>query len=738
MTALHQIEPGTFVGLSRGDVAICIPVYGAVPLFVRCLDSVLAHTPAAVAVLVADDCSSESNIAPLVAERIMGLARQVYYTRNPRNLGFVANVNGCFDMTAPADVVILNSDCEVTSHWYDDLRAAAYSDTTIATATPLTNQGALVSVPERNVGRPVLPSGWTLETAAAAIRAASQRLRPHLPTLIGHCAYIKRSALELVGGFDLAFSPGYGEEVDFSQRCLLRGLAHVVADDVFVLHHGSASFATDDRSRRFQHEHELLIGRRYPYYHDAVRAAARGQSSPLARSISTARRALRGLSVTIDGSCFASALTGTQVQTLEVILALHRAGKADLRVAVPSRCTRYVRGILEGLEGLEVIDIDRVDEHTSRSDVVHRPYQVGRFHEMVRLRHLGERVVVTQQDFIAYRNPGYSDSFQEWYRYRALARVALAQAERVVFFSQHAACEAVTEGLVEEDRSRVVYIGVDHRHTRDADKPRRPALPASVESNGFLLCLGVDFMHKNRGFALRILEQLQTRHRWPGHLVLAGPQASPGSSAEEDYAFLRGHEEVAAVTTILGNVSEEEKWWLLANASLVVAPSTYEGFGLIPFEASQVGTPCLFARQASLAEVLPVESALIEPWDAAGTADRAIHLITDCAAALHLVSTIQEAAMKYRWDHTATELLKVYAEAATATPRDLIVELAASAHTGRYGTQLQEPTVEFAKVLRFWRAYGFVRGSWRGSRALAGRVRRRVRSARGTLSSRQP
>src|SRR5262249_38444564 len=157
-------------------------------LFERCLDSVLANTNREVPILIADDCSPEPGPRQLLShlENAGRLDRDVWYSRRPRDVGFIENMNSYFDMTAPADMVMLHSDCEVAEHWFDDLRAAAYSDTTVATATPLTNQGALLSVPERNMGRPGLPLGWTLESAAAAIRATSRRLRPHIPAMLTH------------------------------------------------------------------------------------------------------------------------------------------------------------------------------------------------------------------------------------------------------------------------------------------------------------------------------------------------------------------------------------------------------------------------------------------------------------------------------------------------------------------------------------------------------------------------
>ena len=157
------------------------------------------------------------------------------YQRRPENLGFVRNLNTVFADVTPADVVILNSDCEVTEGWFEGLREAAYSDSRVATVSTLTNHGTIVSFPHRNNPRPSIPQDWTLDELAGAFRTGGTRVYPIIPTAIGHCVFIRRSALDLAGPFDEAFSPGYEEEVDFSQRCVVRGLIHLLADDVFVL-----------------------------------------------------------------------------------------------------------------------------------------------------------------------------------------------------------------------------------------------------------------------------------------------------------------------------------------------------------------------------------------------------------------------------------------------------------------------------------------------------------------------
>jgi len=324
-----------------------------------------------------DDCGPGDTVeAQLVALGPRLHDRDLYFLRQARSVGFVENMNLLFAMSAPADVIILNDDCEVAEGWFDGLRAAAYSDSTIASATALTNHGSVASVPHRNQPVGSLPAGWTVDTAAAAIRSASRRLYPHIPTIVGHCAFIKRSAIELVGDFDLEFAPGYGEEVDFSQRCLLRGMSHVLADDVFVFHQGSKTFNV--RMEKLKADHEEIIAKRYPNYHGMVLAAASSRSGPLERALGIASRALRQMSVTIDGSCLGMGITGTQVHILELLRGLHRLGTMRLRVLLPRQCTAYARDVLNSLHDVEEILVDDVDDSTERTDVVHRPWQVAR------------------------------------------------------------------------------------------------------------------------------------------------------------------------------------------------------------------------------------------------------------------------------------------------------------------------------------------------------------------------
>ena len=277
--------------------------------------------------------------------------------------------------------------------------------------------------------------------------------------------------------------------------------------------------------------------------------------------------------------------------------------------------------------------------------------------------------MITHQDMISYRNPSYFDSFAAWEGYRQLTRRALAVADRVIFFSAHARDEALAEELLEPERASVVHIGVDHTLSSAVPDPVAPAgadgIPDGAE---VMLCLGTDFRHKNRVFALRVLGELQRRHDWRGRLILAGPRVARGSSLDDEERMLAERPELARAVMNLGAVSESEKAWLLRRCRLVLYPTVYEGFGLIPFEAADHGAPCLWAAGTSLSEVLPAAAAGIVAWDAAGAADRALLLMRDEAAREDQLEAVRLAAAGLRWETTAARLVEIYGETCDGAP----------------------------------------------------------------------
>jgi GT2 family glycosyltransferase len=136
--------------------------------------------------------------------------------------------------------VLLNSDTEVTPGWLQSLADCLDSDDSIATATPWSNNGEIVSIPKFCVSNPVPRDP---DAIASVIKSCGQASYPDMPTAVGFCMAITLRAIKRVGLFDEAtFGLGYGEENDFCQRAEQAGLRNVLCDDAYVIHHGGASF----------------------------------------------------------------------------------------------------------------------------------------------------------------------------------------------------------------------------------------------------------------------------------------------------------------------------------------------------------------------------------------------------------------------------------------------------------------------------------------------------------------
>ena len=254
------------VDLRHREIDIVVPVYGNLDEALTCLHAVLASVPPATVVHVVDDHSPE----PECAAALGALARtgRIRLHQHNENRGFPIAANTGLQAAAGRDVVLLNSDALVSPGWLERLRAAAYAAPDIGTATPLSNDGTIVSY----------GGGGAPGQLDALARQANAGLIAELPVGVGFCLYLRRDCLDQVGALreDL-FAQGYGEESEFCLRARQCGWRHVAALDVFVAHHGGRSFGagrTDLRRRN-----QTILERQHPEY--AVLVAAHLEADPL-------------------------------------------------------------------------------------------------------------------------------------------------------------------------------------------------------------------------------------------------------------------------------------------------------------------------------------------------------------------------------------------------------------------------------------------------------------------------
>lgn len=611
-----------------------------------------ANEPRGLCVVIATDPGDSATLAECVRSVRAHTPSEVQVSEAAPS---TVTVNRAIEQLAPADVIVLAEPCRVSAGWTERLCAAARSDTNTASASALADAGTPLSLEAGDA------ASDDFDELTEGLARRTRALRPRLNRAVGPCVYLRRDALELVGPLDEQLDLQPAIEVDFAQRCLLCGMTHVAADDVVVerLQAASGEAASELPSQ---------LRERYPYLEQTPLA----DSGVLEHALQSARRPAQRLSATIDARALDGAITGTHVHIVELILALARTEALKLRLLVRAeQIDANTRQLLEQLTETELLAAEDLNEKTPTTTVFHRPQQTFSPSDVRLALALGERFVISQLDLIAYRNPGYFADAATWEDYRAASRHGLSAAERVVVFSEHTRDELVSDALVEPSRIKIVPPGLDHR------TPGEPLRPSALDPGatraaapGFLLCLGTDFRHKNRVFALRLLAALHERHGWRGSLVLAGTHVSPGSSAGIERAFMDAHPELQDAVVALGPVGEREKAWLIANAGAIVYPSVYEGFGLVPFESALSGVPCVFAPQASLAEAAPDGAATIVPWDPVASAAAAYELLADTDARERHVGSLAARARELTWDAAAAAMVEIYREAALAPVRD--------------------------------------------------------------------
>ncbi len=652
------------IGLDPAGVDVIVPVYGAVGPFSRCIASVRSHSDLTRhRVVVVADGEQPPDGEALLSELQDGPG--IVVLRQAVRRGFVAAVNRGM-AASRRDVVLLNSDTEVTPGWLEKLRAAACSADGIATVTPFSNDATICSLPRWLVANE-LPAGHDVDSFGAVVERVARRDYPRLPTGVGVCLYIGRGALDRLGAFDeKAFGLGYGEESEFCARATAAGYVHVLADDTFVFHQGQQSFGAARRRR--EGAAQRVIRRRHPGYMPAVARFIREDPLRAARArviealAPPCRPAPAGspscvLHVVHGWPPYARGGTEHYAASLARLQASYRRVAVLARLSDPTREEGEVRELLDAgvrvrltvnnftqrnpwsRNALRNRHLERVFERLVeevRPDLVHVHHLAGHGASLPRVAaRLGLPVVLQIQDWwgaCARANlvdrhgdpcPGPTPArcaaclpltslpaapllnrLLHRLRRRALRR-AYAMAGAFVAGSRFIADSMRDLGTVPAGATiHVVPYGVE-----------RPALPGPcrpVSGGGPLVFgfVGALMPHKGAHVAVEAFHGVDPAR---ARLEVWGDAA-----ADPDYARRIERSAQKGPVRLRGRFDEADRGRVFAGMDVLLVPSIgLESFGLVAREAIARGVPVLASRRGALAELLEEGGGgvLVEPGD---------------------------------------------------------------------------------------------------------------------------
>lgn len=637
--------------------SIVVPVFNNFDVSKECVERVLKNCPDDIQIIVIDDASTSGNFESFFS----GLDQRIRFIRNHENLGFVKSANLGFEASGTDDVILVNSDVFVVSNWSERLQADAYRSDLIATVTAMTDRGSIATVikGDRNL------IGCTVsEIEEISEHLSSLPLLPPatIPVGVGHCLYVKRMALNVVGNFSEEFSPGYGEEVDFCMRAVQAGFIHTLSNSVIVKHLEGASFGGSRDDLKL--EHEQLLNNKYPKYAEYVSTFEFHndvQQTLFLRAITHKY----GIRVLIDGRRITKAQTGTAIVTFE--LAKYLSGSQDFLGSVKVLMNDEnldIRGLNDQVAQITTKQLNAEIKKSGKFDVFFTPSQVDYMDYFRDANSWASRSVIVQLDFIAFDNPFYHTSILNFRNYQKFAILAGQSVDRILYNSEFVAVEAIRvlqSNCEIESREYVVGAGLDH-----VSEPARSAAKAKPIPQ--LGIIGTNFHHKNRLFGLEVIRNLQKE--FPGaKLHLIGISPTWGSSVVDEDMWLAENPELRELVVDHGGVNEAKKAAIIESLDLLLVPSVTEGFGLAPFDGLPLGVPSIFPRLHSTFEVLPDPPFYLSFVDPEHTHNSIVGLLTDHNAREQQFKYLKSIKDNFTWNSVSDQVAKALQEVVIELPK---------------------------------------------------------------------
>ncbi|MCL3883973.1 glycosyltransferase [Marivita sp. GX14005] len=427
----------------KPEIAIILPVHNAAALTMACLDRIEENTDLPWRLVVVEDGSTDPALRPALRGRVARIPRaSLICHESPR--GFAGAVNAALDRLAgfAGPVVLLNSDVTLPQGWASRLIAPLRADGSIASVTPLSNDGELMGAPHacaavslRKGEADAIDAGLRIHTRGADL--------PSLPTGTGFCMALGPHWLREVPRLDESYGRGYGEEVDWCQRTRALGGRHVCQTGLFVGHVGAASFGANAR-QDLRARSAPLLARRWPRFERDVAqwlAADPLAGERLRAGLLWARARLGKAPLPVY---LAHSLGGGVARWLEQRLADHEAALV-LRVGGPLRwqvelhsAGGVTRGASESLAAIKALLAHAGPREVVYACAVGDPAPEEIPHVLLDLCAGGQGLEILFHDYFPL-NRDYtflSEPCRDW---QALWRPALARADHLTVFSESSA-----------------------------------------------------------------------------------------------------------------------------------------------------------------------------------------------------------------------------------------------------------------------------------------------------------
>ena len=234
-----------------------------------------------------------------------------------------------------------------------------------------------------------------------------------------------------------------------------------------------------------------------------------------------------------------------------------------------------------------------------------------------------------------------------FFYYHFILRRILRKYDKIVVISENTKKDLLKEYHLPTSQVYVIPCGYNSKLRTISSSYVNPYR----KDGSYIICIGGLSPHKNINRLIQAMALIDKRLDL--RLVVVGI-----AETNESLEYTRKHG-VQDRVLFLGRISDDKLAVILRDASALVFPSLYEGFGMPPLEAMSLGVPTAVSNCSSMPDVCGDASVYFNPLD-----------VNDIAASIETITTVQDVrkscihkgyaqVQKYRWDVIADKYIEL-------------------------------------------------------------------------------
>lgn len=320
----------------------------------------------------------------------------------------------------------------------------------------------------------------------------------------------------------------------------------------------------------------------------------------------------------------------------------------------------YMRNLVAALRSHNQVDVveSKLDSKSENVDLYHYPYFDPFFLTMPFLR--SKKTVVTIHDLITLKFPDYFPSGIKGRVKWQIQRLSAYYADRIITDSK-ASKEDIVELLsISKTKVTPIYLAAkpefsEEKKVSELKKIQRQfKLPST-----FALFVGEGNWNKNLPNCIRASKEAAIPLVVVSNSFLNVDKISihPWNRAlNEAQELASSHPSIIR----LGSIRTNELSAIYQLATVLLAPSYYEGFGLPVVEAFASGCPVITTDRGSLKEIAAGAALIVDPDDVSQIRRKIGEVVSDTKLKNELKRLGKQRALTFSWKTTAQQTYEVY------------------------------------------------------------------------------